>query len=106
MKDYRISLLADYYGAVLPVRSLELLRKYYDEDMSLTEIADVFGISKQAVSEALSKAAAELMLYEQKLGLLQRHEEAVGAVTLAIDACLQQDTDTALAQLNALKQLV
>jgi predicted DNA-binding protein YlxM (UPF0122 family) len=54
------------------------VRLYYDENCSLTEIADAAGITKQAVSDALRKAEKSLRGYEEKLGLAARWKKENG----------------------------
>ena len=66
------SLLLDYYGSFLTERQAELMRMSADEDMSLSEIAEQVGVSRQAVRDHLSKAAKELELLEERLGLVAR----------------------------------
>lgn len=67
-----LSLLLDYYGAFLTERQRELMRMSADLDMSLSEIADEFGISRQAVRDSLARAGAELIDHESKLGMAER----------------------------------
>ena len=69
------SLLYDYYGALLSERQREVFKLYHEENYSLSEIADTFGVSRQAVHIALGKARQELESYEEKLGLIKKHEE-------------------------------
>ena len=106
MKDYRISLLADYYGEMLPPRMLGIVRKYYDEDMSLTEIAAEFCITKQAVSEMISRATVLLNEFESKLRMLATHD----AVCRAIDECIcaidRNDLNHTVAMLTEIKQII
>ena len=106
MKDYRISLLADYYGEMLPPRMLEIVRKYYDEDMSLTEIAAQFDISKQAVSEMVSRAQIALQEYEKKLRMLATHDDVCRAIDDCIQAIDRNDLNHTVAMLTELKQKV
>lgn len=80
MKDYRISVLADLYGAMLTEKNLEILRSYLDDDLSLSEIAADLGISRQAVSESLSKSKDTLLDMEQKLCV--RQKSALGQETI------------------------
>ena len=56
MKDLEFSILLDHYGSVLTERQRSILTEYYDEDLSLSEIAENFGISRQALHDALRKA--------------------------------------------------
>lgn len=69
------SLLLDYYGSFLTERQSELMRMSADEDMSLSEIAEQVGVSRQAVRDHLAKASKELELLEERLGLAARDRE-------------------------------
>ena len=71
-KDMHISLLLDFYGDILSDRKREL---YYNDDLSLSEIAEISGISRQGVRDAIKKSEAELFELEEKLGLAGRYEE-------------------------------
>lgn len=72
MKDYKISLLADIYGGLLTKRQLELLRNYYDRDMSLGEISEKYGITRQSVKDGIDAAEKSLKQFESKLKLLNK----------------------------------
>ena len=77
----QVSLLYDFYGELLTKRQREAMELYYEENLSLAEIADEFCISRQAVSDALKNAAKSLNEYESKLGLVSK----LGATSAAID---------------------
>ena len=62
----------DYYGALLTKHQSELVRKYYDFDMSLAEIGKEVGISPQGVRDTLQRAEKLLKGYEEKLGLVRK----------------------------------
>lgn len=68
-KNLNISLLLDFYGDILTERQNEMLNMYYNEDCSLSEIADTFSISRQGVRSVLKKAETILFDMENKLGL-------------------------------------
>ncbi|MBR3382127.1 MAG: helix-turn-helix domain-containing protein [Clostridia bacterium] len=70
-----ISLMLDYYGSFLTERQAALMRMSADEDMSLSEIAEQVGISRQAVRDHLAKASRELASLEERLGLAARDRE-------------------------------
>ena len=70
------SLMLDYYGPFLTQRQAELMRMSADEDMSLSEIAEQVGVSRQAVRDHLSKASKELELMEERL---QRLEDSIAS---------------------------
>jgi len=71
-KDLKISFLLDFYGEVLSERKRTVLEYYYNDDLSLAEIAQDIGISRQGVRELIKKAEEELHFYEEKLGLAER----------------------------------
>ena len=55
-KDLKIGFLLDFYGEVLSERKRTVLDYYYNDDLSLSEIAEELGISRQAVRELIGKA--------------------------------------------------
>lgn len=67
MKDLRYLQLWDAYGPMLTDNQREICELYYLCDLSLTEIAEQKGVTKQSVSDALSKSRAVLDEYESKL---------------------------------------
>jgi predicted DNA-binding protein YlxM (UPF0122 family) len=73
-KNLAISDLLDTYSAVLSDRHRELLDYYYNQDLSLAEIAQLVGISRQGVRDGIKKAEEELFFLEARLHLLQRAE--------------------------------
>lgn len=64
-----ISQLLDLYGAILPEKQFRILDRYYNEDLSLSEIAENEGITRQGVSDFVKRGEAQLEEYEKKLGL-------------------------------------
>ena len=71
-KDYQIGLLLDFYGSLLTSRQKDVISFYYEEDLSLAEIADEVGITRQGVRDAIKKAESILTETEEKLGLAKR----------------------------------
>ena len=71
-KNLNISYLLDFYGELLSDRKRSVMEMYYDEDFSLSEIADEIGISRQGVRDIIKKTEEELFFFEDKLGLLKR----------------------------------
>lgn len=69
-KFERMALLSDFYGNLLTERQQEVIRFYYEQDLSLGEIAEHLKISRQAVHDILKRAERALEHYEQKLRLL------------------------------------
>lgn len=71
-KNLNISLLLDFYGDILSERQNEMLSMYYNEDCSLSEIAETFSISRQGVRSVLKKGETILTDMENKLHLASR----------------------------------
>ncbi len=71
-KNLKIAYLLDFYGDVLTERKKEVLDMYYNEDLSLAEIAEQIGISRQGVRELIKKAEDEILFLEEKLALAQK----------------------------------
>ncbi|MBQ5810712.1 MAG: DNA-binding protein [Clostridia bacterium] len=69
-KNYEISRLLDLYGSLLNEKQRNTLVCYYEEDLSLSEIAQNEGISRQGVSDSIRRAEAQLKSFEEKLHLL------------------------------------
>lgn len=67
--------LFDFYGPLLTPHRQQVLRLYLEEDLSLGEIAQETGITRQGVHDALRKAEAQLADYEGKLGLMGRYRQ-------------------------------
>ena len=78
-KNLNIAFLLDFYGEVLSRRTKDLLEMYYCDDMSLAEIADAVGITRQGARQAIKKGEEELLFLEEKLGLANRHTAVLHA---------------------------
>ncbi len=73
-KDLGFSVLLDYYGPALTAKQREILTMYYNEDLSLAEIAENYGITRQGVRDAIKHGEATLTDLENKLGNARRHQ--------------------------------
>jgi predicted DNA-binding protein YlxM (UPF0122 family) len=78
--EARMSLLYDYYGGLLGERQNQIFSLYHEDDLSLSEIAERTGITRQGVHDALKKSEGQLIKYEDKLGLVERHEAWLAAL--------------------------
>ncbi len=67
-----IALLADFYGPLLTERQRHIWDLYYHQDLSLTEIAEVEQISRQAIHDLIKRTERIFADYEEKLGLVRR----------------------------------
>lgn len=86
-KDLRISFLLDFYGDVLTERKRDALEFYYNDDMSLSEIAEEMSISRQGARDIIKKAEEELFFYEEKLGLAKKFRDAQAHASRALELC-------------------
>lgn len=85
------SLLYDFYGQLLSPRQQEVVSLYHEENLSLAEIAQEFGISRAAVHDSLKKAEKALNQYEEKLGLVSRFVKVSDAIE-SIDGLIDDIT--------------
>ncbi|MDR1253800.1 MAG: DNA-binding protein [Oscillospiraceae bacterium] len=74
-KNLEFSSLLDFYGDMLTEKQREVIKYYYNEDLSLSEIAYNHGISRQGVRDAIKRAEEQLLDMEKKLGLVKKFRE-------------------------------
>lgn len=86
-KNLEIAFLLDFYGDMLTERQRDMVELYYNEDLSLAEIAVHSGITRQGVRDAIKRAEGLLLEYEKNLHLAQRFQH--------IQQCLSEITDLA-----------
>jgi len=67
-----ISLLMDFYGPLLTQKQSEIMQWYYNDDLSLSEIAELNKTSRQAIHDLIKRCYKQLLSYESKLNLLQK----------------------------------
>ena len=72
--NVKFALLLDLYGPLLTQKQRRMLSLRVEEDLSLSEIAQMEDVSRQAVSELIVKAENALIRYEEQLGFLARDE--------------------------------
>ena len=86
---YRMALLYDFYGDMLTDRQKEFYDLYYNEDLSLAEIAENYGITRQGVRDVIVRAEAILTELEDKTGIIKRFhrmQEQFAQMETAVDA--------------------
>lgn len=87
-KSIKISMLLEIYGKLLTERQADIVDLYYNQNLSLSEIADDSDVSRQAIRKSLLEAEKNLFEYEKKLGFLERQVsrgEKIDAILKMID---------------------
>ena len=72
-KNLEISYLLDFYGDVLTDKQRDVMEQYYNDDLSLSEIADNFGITRQGVRDAIKRGEGTVLELEDKVGFARRY---------------------------------
>lgn len=84
-KKIRTVLMLDFYGQLLTERQDEILQMYYNHDLSLGEIAQNLGITRQGVYDNIKRSEKVLYNMEEKLGLVSRFMEQKLKITKALE---------------------
>jgi len=87
-KDLKISYLLDFYGDMLTEAQRDTVDAYYNQDMSLSEIAADRKISRQGVRDAIKRAEQQLCEMEERLGLAGRFQDVRKTLTYICDCAL------------------
>ena len=85
-QTFRMTMLFDFYGELLTDRQKEFYDLYYNEDLSLSEIAENYGISRQGVRDVIVRAEAIMTDLEDKTGLMKRFMLMQQQVQAILDA--------------------
>lgn len=89
---YRMAMLFDFYGDLLTERQREFYDLYYNEDLSLAEIAENYGISRQGVRDVIVRAEAAMSEIEERTHIIRRFHQSqapLAAIDAAADALLE-----------------
>ena len=92
MDAFELVLLFDYYGSMLTDKQRDCFDMRYNQDLSLGEIGEVLGVSRQAVNDNLSRTEALLRRMEENIGCVKRYKLAREAVSEIRDAATVLDT--------------
>ena len=79
-KDLEMSYLLDFYGEVLTEKQRDVMEQYYNDDLSLSEIAANAGISRQGVRDSIKRGEGILLDLESKIGWAARYREMGAAL--------------------------
>ena len=94
MDALELVLLLDYYGGMLTDKQKECFDLRYNQDMSLSEIADIQGVSRQAVFDNLTRTEALLRRMEENIGSVKRDMRIRSAVQEILEAAAVLDASS------------
>ena len=84
-KNLKFAYLLDIYGSLLDKTTAAVMTAYYEDDLSLSEIALDVGITRQGVWQTIQKGKKELLFYEERLALYEREQKISEAVSMLSD---------------------
>ena len=105
MDAFEITLLFDTYGDMLTEKQREYLDLRYNQDMSLGEIAEMQGVSRQAVFDNLSRTEAALRRMEENIGSVKRDKLIRSAVREILEAASVLDASSDPAILESVQRI-
>ena len=105
-KNMRIAYLLDFYEDLLDPHIGGVMRSYYDDDLSLSEIAEGEGISRQGVRHLIKKGEESLEFFESNLALAKRHEELVSTAELLLKISTELDEQGLSSEAAAIRSAV
>ena len=101
-KNVQISMLNEFYGKLLTQKQYEIIDDYYNNDLSLSEIAENNQITRQAVRDILKKGEKKLFEYEEKLQFMKRtlnQEKRIEKVLSELTKIQKNDSDKQIANI-------
>lgn len=105
-KNIEISLLLDFYGGLLKPDAAQMMDYYYNEDLSLSEIADQSGITRQGVRDRIKRCEQSLFELEEKLGMLKRFRQLEQGLDKIAVAAIQIGGKTGDENIKSLAQSI
>lgn len=84
-KNLDVTVLLDFYGDMLTDKQRAFIEYYYNDDLSLSEIAENEGITRQGVRDAIKRAEGQLFEMESRLGLAKRFNEVREGIAQILD---------------------
>ena len=95
-KNVTVSILLDIYGKVLTDKQQDVLDLYYNQNLSLAEIAEEIGITRQAVRDCIMKGERKLFDLEEKLEIMKKldnQEKQLQKILLELSQIQEKDSD-------------
>lgn len=79
-KNLEMSYLLDFYGNVLTEKQRDMMQQYYNMDLSLSEIADNFGITRQGVRDSIKRGESVLLELEDQVGFADKYRSLMSGI--------------------------
>ena len=105
MDAFELALLLDYYGSMLTDKQKECFDMRYNQDLSLAEIGQELGVSRQAVCDNLTRTEALLRRMEENIGCVKRDILVRKAARDILEAAAVLDTSSDPAVLSASQRI-
>lgn len=105
-KMLRVGALYGVYGPLLTDRQRELVEAYYWDDLSLSEIAENSGTSRQAVSDQLNRAVDKMEEWDRALGLLDKNRKTRETLRRVIERLTAVDSEESRSCAKELEELL
>ena len=105
MDALEMALLYDYYGGMLTDKQRECFEMRYDQDLSLGEIGEMLGISRQAVNDNLNRTEALLRRMEENIGCVKRDRMIRRVLPDILEAAAVLDTSSDPAVLDCSRRI-
>ena len=93
-KNMRLAYLFDFYIDMFDEHSQQIMSAYYEDDLSLAEIAENIGISRQGVRHVIKKCEEQRINLEDKLSLVKKHEATMDAVERLVMIADETDNES------------
>ena len=101
-RKVEISVLCQIYGKLLTEKQLNIMDNYYNLDLSISEIAENEGITRQAVRDIIKKGENKLFEFEEKLGIMKKtmkQEEKIASILSELTKIQTKFTDEQIAEI-------
>ena len=101
-KNVKVSMLCQIYVKLLTKKQLSILEDYYNQDLSLSEIAENKNITRQAVRDIIKKGESKLFELEEKLGIMKRmfkQEEKIAIILTELTKIQEKSSDKQVAKI-------
>ena len=101
-KKVEVSMLCDLYGKLLTEKQFEFINDYYNNDLSLSEIAENNDITRQAVRDIIKKGERKLFEYEEKLLFMKKtitQEQKIQAILSELTKIQTDSSDRKVAHI-------